>query len=310
MMDLYSEDPEGEIGLCSLASIVVGRVEDYEYENVAYYTVLMIDNVIDLMEYPFPSLKTTAQARRSIGVGITNLAHVMATKGLSYSSEEGKNFIHRMAEKHSYWLHKASLKLAKERGICSWMYKTKYPEGWLPIDTYNKQVDTTHNQSLIYDWDSLRKEIMEVGGLRNSVLEAIMPSESSSQLTNTTNSVYPVRNLKVVKTSGSNKNILIAPDMETIGSNYELAWDVDTKDLIDIYAIIQKFVGQAISSDIYIKFEEGNRKIPTKKLLTDFLYMTKMGLKTRYYINTAAGVDFGKKPEQIIEDESCVACKL
>lgn len=310
MPDLYSEEPQGEIGLCSLASIVAGRVEDYEYEDIAYYTVMMIDNVIELMDYPFPSLKTTAQGRRSIGVGITNLAHSMAVNGLTYSSEEGKNFIHRTAEKHSYWLHKASLKLAKERGVCSWINKTKYPEGWLPIDTYNKQVDTVHSQPLTCDWEALRKEIIEVGGLRNSVLEALMPVESSSQLTNTTNSIYPVRNLKVVKTSGSNKNILIAPDMDTLADKYDIAWDVPTKDLIDLYAIVQKFVGQAISSDIYIKFEDDNRKIPTKKLLTDFLYMTKMGMKTRYYINTAAGVSVGKKTEQIEEDDSCVACKL
>lgn len=311
MSDLYKETSEGEIGLCSLASIVAGRVEDFEYKDVAYYALMMVDNVIEIMDYPFPSLKKSAQARRSAGIGITNLAHAIAKEGFSYSSEEGKNLIHRVAEMHSYWLHMASLRLAEERGVCDWIGRTKYPEGWLPIDTYNKNVDNVHSQELQFDWETLRKRIVSVGGLRNSVLEAVMPVESSSQLTNTTNSVYPVRNLKIMKTSGTNKNLLLAPDSDKLSDKYDIAWNVDTKDLIEMYSIIQKFVGQAISADLYINFDEGIRKVPTKKLLTDFLLMTKLGCKTRYYINTASGVNI-KKPEIVEEDTGCAGggCKL
>lgn len=307
----YDDKIESEIGLCSLASIVAGRVQHWEYEDVAYYTALMIDNVIELMEYPFPHLKTTAQARRSIGVGITNLAYAIAKAGFSYASEGGKNFIHRTAEEHSYWLHKASLRLAKEKGVCDWISKTKYVNGWLPIDTYNRQVDGVHSEPLHFDWETLREEIVTVGGLRNSVLEAVMPVESSSQLTNTTNSVYPVRNLRVMKTSGNNKNLLIAPEADTLADKYDIAWNLETKDMIDLYALIQKFTGQAISADLYIKFEGDSRKVPTKKLLTDFLYMTKMGCKSRYYINSAAGINT-KKAEEIVEDDACGGggCKL
>jgi ribonucleoside-diphosphate reductase alpha chain len=271
----------------------------------------MIDNVIELMDYPFPSLKTTAQARRSLGVGITNLAHHMAYNGMSYSTKEGKTFIHNYAEKHSYWLHKASLRLAKERGVCSWMNKTKYPDGWLPIDTYNKNADSACDGTLLCDWETLRKEIVENGGIRNSVLEAIMPVESSSQLTNTTNSIYPIRNLKVVKTSGNNKNLFIAPDAEVLAKYYDIAWEVDSKDLIDCYAIVQKFVGQAISCDLYLSFSENTRKVSVKRLIEDFLYMTKMGLKTRYYINSSSGVSYKKQKEEIEEKGcACGGCTL
>jgi len=311
IMDLYSEESNGEIGLCSLAAVVAGRVPPELYEDVAYYTVLMIDNVIDLMEYPFPSLKHSAQARRSIGVGITNLAHDMASNGLKYSSQEGKDYIHSLAEMHSYYLHKASIRLARERGICEWADKTKYADGWLPVDTYCKEVDNVTTQQLKMDWESLRKEILELGGIRHSVLEAIMPNESSSIATGTTNSVYPVRSLKVIKTSGTNKNLFLAPDLDTLENKYEFAWDIDTKDMIDVYAIIQKFTGQAISADLYLKYEkEGQRKVSTKKLLTDFLYMTKMGLKTRYYLNSAAGVSKGNA--EAVEEQGCAsgACTL
>ena len=92
-----------EIGLCSLGAIVAGNTQDSEWEDVSYYTVLMIDNVIELMDYPFPQLNYTAKARRSIGVGITNLAYDMASKGYKYSTLGGKRYIHRLAEMHSYY---------------------------------------------------------------------------------------------------------------------------------------------------------------------------------------------------------------
>lgn len=170
----------GEIALCFLSCIVAGRVSEEEYEDVAYYALLAVDNVIDLMEYPFPQVENTAKGRRSVGIGITNLAHAMATNKLSYTSVEGKNYMHRLAEMHSYYLHKASLRLAKEKGVCSLIGRTKYPEGWLPVDTYNRNVDDVHTQDLQFDWEKLRKEVVELGGIRNSVLEATPPAESSS----------------------------------------------------------------------------------------------------------------------------------
>lgn len=290
--ELYESGESGEIGLCSLGAIVAGNTTHEEWEDVAYYAVLMIDNVIELMDYPFNQLEYTAKARRSIGVGITNLAYDMANRGLKYSSVSGKRYIHKLAEMHSYYLHKASLRLAKERGVCDWIGKTKYPEGWLPIDTANKVIDTIVDQPLLCDWESLRKDIIANGGIRNSVLEAFMPNESSSVATGGTNSIYPIRSLKVIKTSGTNKNLFIAPKAEEMKWDYELAWDIPTTDLIEMYAIVQKFTGQAISADLYVTYNNsvGEKSIGAKELLTQFLYMVKMGLKTRYYVNSSTSV--------------------
>lgn len=308
----------GEIALCFLSSIVAGRVSPDEYEDVAYYTALMIDNVIDIMEYPFANLELTAKARRSIGIGVTNLAHYMAVNKMSYSSLEGKNFMHRHAEMHSYFVHKASLRLAKEKGVCEWIDKTKYPEGWLPIDTYNRNVDGVHTETLHYDWESMRQEIIEVGGIRNSVLEASPPCESSSLASETTNCLYPIRDLYVTKKSGTTKVIFGAPDADTLSEYYELAWDVPSKDLIDMYAIFQKFHGQGISSDLYTDFSKyPDEKIPSSVLLFIFFYSTKMGLKAWYYQNSKGGIS-GVAVEVVVEsspiededDSDCEACKM
>lgn len=298
--DLYDEDNEmGEIGLCNLAAIVAGRVSDEEYEGVAYRTAKMIANVIDIMEYPFPHLKKTAQARRSIGVGITNLAHDLASKGFLYTDQIAKDYMHRMAERHSFWLHVASVRLAKERGVCPWFHKTKYFKGWLPIDTYSKGVDSITSQELLMDWEWLRGEIAKYG-MYFSVLEAFMPCESSSIASNTTNSLYPIRELAVIKTVGSNKSVFLAPDMEELAPFYQLAYTIPHNDMIDCYAIYQKFCGQGISADTWRAFKPNEkRSISLKELYKQWKYRCDKGLKTKYYTNTAAGIDL---PEQ---DNAC-----
>lgn len=308
VQDLYvTKESSGEIGLCNLGAIVTGRVSPEMYPGVAYRALKMVDNVISLMDYPFPHLKFTAQARRSAGIGITNLAHDLAMRGLTYTSAEGKAYMHRLAEMHSFWLHKASVQLAKERGKCDWFHKTKYADGWLLIDTYSKEVDNITSQPLLLDWEGLRAEIAEFG-MRNSVLEAYMPVESSSIAGNTTNSLYPIRAYAVIKTSGTNKTVFIAPDAEELAGMYQLAWDVPTKDMTDMYAIFQKFCGQGISADYYRKFIEGvPRRISAKELLKDWIYRIKCGLKSKYYSNSAAGLALAE-----VSDKGCAsgACTL
>ena len=86
------------------------------------------------------------------------------------------------------------------------------------------------------------------------------------------------------------KNVFIAPEWEELKYQYQLAWDIKTRDMIDTYAIWQKWCGQGISADLYIKFSDANnRKVSGKQLIMDFLYATEKGLKTRYYYNSATG---------------------
>ncbi|WNT48172.1 ribonucleoside-diphosphate reductase large subunit [Salmonella phage SPLA5a] len=330
IFDTFADD--GEVALCFLSSLVAGRVSPEEYEDVAYYTVLMIDNVMDIMDYPYENMEHTAKSRRSIGVGLTNLAHYIAKHKVAYGSAESKQLVHDLAELHSFSLHKASLRLAKERGVAPWMNKTKYPQGWLPIDTYNKAVDgVVKNPSLKQDWETLRQEIIEVGGIRNSVLEAYMPNESSSLATNTTNGLYPVRDHIIFKKSPQGSVLFIVPEYEELKDYYTSAWDINTNDLIDIYAIIQKFAGQAISADLYIDYTQlKDGKISMKDQIGYLIRATKMGMKTWYYLNSKVGAgdsltaelqakkqaeeetrkDYPLIADNSVEDPYCEGCAL
>jgi len=295
MQDLYSTEDHGksEIGLCSLAGVVVSNIEnDEQYEEVIYYALLMIDKCIHMSDYVLPHLEVTAKGRLSAGIGVIGLAHLMAKNKLLYSSQEGKNFIHELFEKHMYYAIKASLRLGKELGNAPWMNKTKWVDGWMPIDSYNRNVDKIVTISNRLDWEYLRHEVMRNGGIRNSVLVAHMPSESSSKASGTTNGVYPVRDLSLLKGDNTTMTYWAAPEGEALGEWYERAWDIDTKDMIDCYAIMQKFTDQAISADLYRRLV-GDDVVTTTEMLTDYLYMVKMGMKTRYYVNskTSDGVE-------------------
>lgn len=311
-LDTGENTDKSELALCFLASIVAGRVKEDEYEDVAYYTALLIDNVIDFMDYPFLHTEITAKKRRSIGVGITNLAHYLASKGEGYTTQGGKILMHELAERHYYHLTKASLRLAKEKGVADWMDKTKWVEGWLPIDTYSKEVDKVGDFKLQHDWETLRAEIVANGGIRNSVLVAIAPNESSSLVSNTTNSLYPIRDYIMYKQSQKGNVLFIVPEYEKLKNKYQYAWDVPNKDLMEMYGIFTKFTDQGISADSYVDYTKlADGKVSMKDQMQKIMLAAKLGVKSLYYLNSKTkSADSLADSDQLEEDDGCEACKL
>ena len=276
---------KNEIALCNIAAInLIGDITDEEYYTTAKWAIIVATWVIDNSEYPFPNLAYTAKKRKNVGIGLVGLAYELARNNLYYTSKSGKEHMHFIAERHSYMLHRASIDLAKEYGPAPWLHKTKYIDGWLPIDTYNKNVDKIGTFTYKYDWDVLRADLLTYG-IYTSTLVAHMPTESSSQTSGLPNGLYPVRDLIVIKGDGYNKTIFIVPDFEKLQYQYEIAWDIPTKDLIYTYAIFQKFTDQGISVDYYRDFTQ-NQSLTDKELLTNWALRIKLGNKTNYYTNS------------------------
>ncbi len=301
--DLYRsyKEGDGEIALCSLAGIIVSNInDDEEYADVAYYALKMIDVCIHKSDYVFKSLEQTAKSRLSAGVGILGLAHLMAKEGYQYDTQSGLNFAHTLAETHSWHLINASLRLGKELGNAPWMKKTLWPEGWLPIDTHEKKVDELVTVGLKRNWEFLRGAIIENGGIRNSVVCAQMPGESSTIAAGTTNGVYPIRELYIMKTNDTLVNHWAAPDGTKLQKNYQSAWDISTTSMIKFYSVLQKFCDQTISADLFVRIT-GSEKISSTAIVQDYLDMVKHGMKTRYYVNslTSAGTDLTKSENAV-----------
>ena len=305
--DLYLEEDHGrgEIALCNLAAIAVDNVrDDADYEKAAYYALYSIDKTIHLAEYPFPHLGYTAKARMNAAVGVMGAATLMARAGVKISEYSGKYFAHKMAEKHAWFLINASLKRSKERGLAPWIHKTKWPQGWTPLKTYNRNIDTVGKFDYKYDWDDLSKRIIENGGIGHSCLIAHMPGEASSKALGGANSLYPIRAKTTIKTDNNIVLRWAAPESDDPTMDYEIAWEIDTLDMIQYYGIWQKFTDQSISADWY-RILEKDEIVPEEEIITNYLNMVYYGNKTRYYLNsfTSDGANLDKLQRGMFSEE-------
>jgi ribonucleoside-diphosphate reductase alpha chain len=296
----HIDDPNGEIALCILSAINVGKVKsDEELEELCDLSVRGLDELIDYQKYPVIAAEIGTKARRSLGVGFIGLAHYLAKLGHKYDSQGAWDAVHGLAESFQYYLLKSSNQLAKEKGHCEYFGRTKYADGILPIDTYKRDVDEISSSSLQHDWEALRASILEYG-LRHSTLSAQMPSESSSVVSNATNGIEPPRGFLSIKKSKKGPLKQIVPQYATLKNNYTLLWDMlSNRGYINIVAVMQKFFDQAISGNwSYNPENYPDNEVPVSVMANDFLTTYKMGWKTSYYQNT-----YDIKTDEVVEEK-------
>ncbi len=284
----HIDDTNGEIALCILSAINVGKVKsDSELEELCDLSVRGLEELIDYQKYPVAAAEIATKARRSLGVGFIGLAHYLAKLGNNYNSQEAWDAVHGLSESFQFYLLKASNQIAKEKGYCEYFGRTKYSDGILPIDTYKNDVDEICSQELVHDWEGLRASINEFG-LRHSTLSAQMPSESSSVVSNATNGIEPPRDYLSIKKSKKGPLKQIVPSYSSLKNNYTLLWDMkDNRGYINIVAVMQKFFDQAISGNwSYNPENYDNNEVPVSVMAQDFLTTYKYGWKTSYYQNT------------------------
>lgn len=282
------KDGEGEIALCTLSAFNLGMLKSLkELEELAELQVRALDALLDYQDYPMTQAYRHSMAYRPLGVGVINYANFLAKRGLKYSDGSGNNITHELFEAIQFYLLKASNKLAKETYPCLKFSNTTYAQGILPIDTYKKDVDTLHTSELKLDWETLRHEIKE-HGLRNSTLTALMPSETSSQISNSTNGIEPPRSLVSIKQSKDGILRQVVPNIGEVV--YETYWQMarkGNKGYLELVAIMQKFVDQSISTNTaYDPTMFPHNRVPMNILLKDLLTAYKLGVKTLYYQNT------------------------
>ncbi|MBF7072865.1 ribonucleoside-diphosphate reductase subunit alpha [Glaciecola sp. MH2013] len=323
----HVNDEEGEIALCTLSAFNLGEIKSLdEFEELSDLAVRALDSLLDYQDYPVPAAYNATMGRRTLGVGVINFAYYLAKNGVKYSDHSANGLVHRTFEAMQYYLLKASMELAKEKGACPKFNETTYSQGLMPVDTYKKDVDGICAEPLHYDWDSLRKDIVE-HGLRNSTLSALMPSETSSQISNATNGIEPPRGHISIKASKDGVLKQVVPEYQRLKNDYELLWDIKSNDgYLQLVAIMQKFIDQTISANTsYDPGKYEGNKVPMKVLLKDLLTTYKLGVKTLYYHNTRDGAsdntdkavvseNVAKPAQEVViqEDDDCAggACKI
>jgi len=281
-------DGDGEIALCILSAINVGKINYIEdLESLCDLAVRALDEIIDHQKYPVKAAEVSTKARRSLGIGYIGLAHYLARMKVSYEDKAAWKEVDELTEAFQYYLLKASNEVAKEKGPCEYFNRTKYSDGILPIDTYKKEVDEIVNRKLSMKWEQLRKSIKE-NGLRHSTLSAQMPSESSSVVSNATNGIEPPRDYLSIKKSKKGTLKQIVPEYKKLRDNYTLLWDMKGNEgYINIVAVMQKYFDQAISGNWSYNPEQFNEgQVPLSVMANDLLTTYKLGWKTSYYQNT------------------------
>lgn len=305
-------DEEGEIALCTLGALNLGMVDKDKLEDIEESMDLIVralDSILDYQNYPVKAARNSVDKYRPLGIGVINYAYYLAKNGARYSNASGHKLTHELFEAIQYYALKSSVQLAKEKGKCGAFENTKYSKGILPIDTYKKSIDEFASFDYRLDWESLRKDIVEYG-LRNATLTSLMPSESSSQVSNATNGIDLPRGPITVKASKDGILKQVVPEYEKLAYDYEYLWyDSNNIGMLKLVAIMQKFVDQSISTNTrYNPANYPNGKVPMKEMLKELLLAYKYGVKTLYYHHTNDGSD----DTQDSLDDGCAggACKI
>ncbi len=313
------DDHTGEISLCTLSAINWGLINHpKEFEKWCDLSVRALDELLDYQNYPVAAAEQGTKNRRPLGIGIINLAYFLAKRGMKYD-ESAFEIVDEYAEAWSYYLIKASANLAQEKGKIPKNNDTKYARGVLPNDTYKGAIDNLIEHKERFPWDELRTQLKDTG-IRNSTLMALMPAETSAQISNSTNGIEPPRALVSYKQSKDGVLAQVVPAYHHLKNKYDLLWEQESPDgYLKICAILQKYIDQGISVNTSYNPEHyEDNKIPMSVMIQDLVTSYKFGLKQLYYFNTYDGAGEMKEDEHhtyesgttIVDDEDCDSCKI
>ena len=284
-------DEEGRIALCTLSAINWGNIEKpSDFQELCELAVRGLDALLSYQNYPVRAAELSTQEYRPLGIGIINFAYFLAKNGVSYSDPKALALVDEYAEAWSYYLIKASADLAVEQGPCTKWENLKYADGRLPIDTRKMEVDELVPHVERMDWDGLRSQILK-SGIRNATLMALMPAETSAQISNATNGIEAPRSYVSIKQSKHGVLKQVVPEFERLKENYELLWDQKSPEgYLKICSVLQKYIDQGISINTsYNPTYYPDEKIPMSEMIQHLLLAYKYGNKQLYYFNTFDG---------------------
>ena len=301
-----------EYSVCTLSSVSLSTfVKDrtFDFDKLIEVMDIMVKNlnkIIDINYYPVEETRVSNIKHRPIGIGVQGLADVFAKMKIPFDSKEAAELNRKIFETMYYGAVKSSNQLAKKYGTYTSFRNSPISEGIFQFDLWNERPQTDYN------WEELR-EAVKRDGVRNSLLIALMPTASTSQILGNnecfepfTSNIYTRRTIagdfvvinkylvedllslglwnkelkdRIIANNGSVQNIDIIPD--NIKQLYKTVWEIKQKSLIDLAVGRGSFVCQTQSMNLF--FEE-----PTMEQLTSaFFYGWKKGLKTGcYYIRT------------------------
>jgi len=318
------------IAVCNLASICLPKFVDvdtktFNYEKLEHVAGIVcrnLNHVIDVNFYPTPETRKTNDENRPIGIGVQGLADVFCMLGLAFGSDKAREVNKMIFETIYYGSAKMSIEIAKKQGPYKNYKDSPHSQGLFQFDLFDKPVELT------MDW-SLLREAMKTFGIRNSLLTALMPTASTSQIMGNnecfepyTSNIYlrktlagefTVVNRHLIKTlidegiwnqkvyeeilydNGSVQKLKIPEHIKQI---YKTAFEMKMTDMLKQAVERSPFVDHMQSMNLFMAKPDFNL------LNSSHFYSWKNGLKTgMYYLRTQPATDavkFGLDPSAIL----------
>ena len=306
-----------ETSVCNLLSLALPSYIDmnnetpiFNYEKLHEVTKIAtynLNQIIDVNYYPTEKTRVSNMRHRPIGIGIQGLADVFMLMNIPFTSEEAKKMNRLIFETIYHAAVEQSCEMAADFGPYESFKGSPASKGQLQFDLWGVN-PTLDGEQPRYDWDKLKRDIMEVG-MRNSLLLAPMPTASTSQILGNnecfepiTSNIYNRRTIagefilankylmkdlikldlwnekvknNIIANNGSIQHIDIIP--ADIKEKYKTVWEIPMRVLIDMAADRGAFICQSQSLNLWLED-------PNYSTLTSMhFYAWSKGLKTGIY---------------------------
>jgi ribonucleoside-diphosphate reductase alpha chain len=273
----------GDLVVCNLASINVATVHDPKVIAEVFPVVMrVLDNVITLNYYPIKEAERTAMRYRSVGLGYLGLAEYLATRHIAYDSEEARAEVDRLFERYTYHMYRASVDLAHERGKYSLYDGSEYSKGML-LGRDAKWYE--EHTGFAEDWKQLFADMKE-SGVRFAYHTAPAPNTSTAGVVGTTAALLPIYKRYFIETNLSAPTIRVAPKLSKDNFWYYKEYiNMDMNDVIDMMAVIYKWIDQSISFEWMID----PAKVSPAQLYGYYVKAWEQEIKTVYYVRSLSG---------------------
>ncbi|WP_028562089.1 ribonucleoside-diphosphate reductase subunit alpha [Paenibacillus pinihumi] len=273
----------GDYVVCNLSSLNLGRTRTKEeIAEVVACQMRMMDNVIDLNQYPIPQAEITNRKYRAVGLGTSGYHQWLALNRINWESDEHLEQADKLYEWINYCAIRASMEIAREKGAYPAFEGSEWQSG-----AYFEQRGYDSPQ-----WKKLREDVAG-HGVRNAWMFAIAPTASTSLIAGSTAGIDPIFDKFFIE---EKKNAVIpqtAPDLnEDTFWFYKEAHHIDQHWSIKAAGRRQRHIDQSQSFNLYITPD-----YTAKDFLELYMEAWKNGLKTVYYCRN-----------QSLEVEDCVSC--
>ena len=179
------EIPISAHGNCNLSSLNLSKYvenEQINYENLSndiHTAIRFLDDIIDynLERHPLPEQKREAAAIRRCGLGFMGLADLFILMKIKYGSEESIQLTEKISKFFAEESWRASIELAKEKGA----FPAFEYEGFSKCEIFQKMPDDIKNDIKKY-------------GIRNSAVNSIQPTGSTSIIAECSSGLEPIFN--------------------------------------------------------------------------------------------------------------------